>query len=197
MNRSTRFGLLLLLAASAGTFLAVSASAQSSTATTSPTMDVATSKRTLTKDEISGDTAEKIAHVCEDFATKHGYPGVIYILDTYGDIVHAHRMDGVRPVQMDGAITKARTALFYRANTHELADRIASDPVQQDPVMVFLGGETGTPAEVNGSNTFALVRTMFASPAFASSAPIFDRRPSGTFVSIHSATLVRSSARPS
>lgn len=80
-------------------------------------------KRSLSKIEISGEAAEKIAHLCEDFARKHNYPAVIFILDPSGNIVHAHRMDGIRPVQFDGALRKARTALFFRASTHELQNR--------------------------------------------------------------------------
>jgi uncharacterized protein GlcG (DUF336 family) len=80
-------------------------------------------KKSLSKVEISGEAAEKIAHLCEDFATKHNYPTVVFILDPSGNIVHAHRMDGIRPVQFDGALRKAKTALFYRASTHELQNR--------------------------------------------------------------------------
>jgi len=131
MRTHIRFALIFLAAAAALGLVAANAAAQSVAGNGSAVLSPEAAKRTLTKGEISAETAEKIAHVCEDFATKHGYPGVIYITDTFGDLVHVHRMDGTRPVQLDGAITKAKTALFYRANTHELADRIANDPVQQ------------------------------------------------------------------
>jgi glc operon protein GlcG len=130
MPRLIRLGICSVATAAAFALIATGASAQS-TDKSSIVMSPEMSKRTLTKDVISAETAEKIAHVCEDFATKHGYPGVIYIIDPFGDLVHVHRMDGTRPVQLDGAITKAKTALFYRANTHELADRIANNPVEQ------------------------------------------------------------------
>jgi glc operon protein GlcG len=87
-------------------------------------------KRMLTKGEISADAAERIAHIYVEFAKKHNYPGVVYILDPFGNIVHAHRMDGARPIQIDGAITKARTALYYRTTTHELAQRIEKNPAE-------------------------------------------------------------------
>jgi uncharacterized protein GlcG (DUF336 family) len=129
MLKQIRFAVTFLAVAAALALAAGNASAQT-VAAKDAVMSPENSKRTLTKDSISADTAEKIAHVCEDFAKKHGYAGVIYITDPFGDIVHVHRMDGTRPVQLDGAITKAKTALFYRANTHELADRILKDPAQ-------------------------------------------------------------------
>lgn len=88
-------------------------------------------KRSLSKVEISGEAAEKIAHLCEDFAAKHNYPTVIFILDPSGNIVHAHRMDGIRPVQFDGALRKAKTALFFRTSTHELQNRAQNSISEQ------------------------------------------------------------------
>jgi glc operon protein GlcG len=130
MSRKIRLWLPLLTVAAACLLVAGNVASQSAPAA-GTTLSPENSKKTLTKNEISADAAEKIAHVCEDFATKHNYSAVIYITDTFGDLVHVHRMDGTRSVQLDGAITKAKTALFYHANTHELADRIADDPVQQ------------------------------------------------------------------
>ncbi len=146
MLRKTRFAGTLLAVAAAFALLPGSAAAQSAPDKDGVVMSPENAKRTLTKDTISADAAEKISHVCEAFATKHGYPGVIYIIDPFGDLVHVHRMDGTRPVQLDGAITKAKTALFYRANTHELADRIANDPVQQ--VQMWAHGFHPTPGGV-------------------------------------------------
>jgi uncharacterized protein GlcG (DUF336 family) len=133
MIRQIRFALAILAVATMGSFAASARAqvAQPAQGKDSSILSPEASKRTLTKGVVSAEAAEKIAHVCEDFATKHGYPSVIYIIDPFGDLVHVHRMDGTRPVQLDGAITKAKTALFYRANTHELADRIANDPVAQ------------------------------------------------------------------
>jgi glc operon protein GlcG len=81
-------------------------------------------KRSLATNEIKGEAAEKIAQACQDFATRHNYVAVIFILDPSGNIVHAHRMDGIRPVQFESALNKAKTALFMRTSTRELAERI-------------------------------------------------------------------------
>jgi uncharacterized protein GlcG (DUF336 family) len=107
-----------------------SARAQSNKAE-NPVITGETAKRLLTKNEISAEAAEKIAKVYLDFARKHNYVGTVFILDPFGAIVYAQRMDGARPVQIDGAITKARTALHYRTTTHELANRIAKNPGEQ------------------------------------------------------------------
>lgn len=88
-------------------------------------------KKALTKDEISGDTAAKIAQVCQDFAAKHNFAAIIFILDPSGNIVHSHRMDGARPIQFNSALNKARTALFMRTSTHQLANRFANNITQQ------------------------------------------------------------------
>lgn len=80
-------------------------------------------KKALTKSEISGVTAAKIAQVCEDFATQHSIAVSIFILSPAGSIVHAHRMDGQSPTAIDTALYKAQSALYSRVSTHELANR--------------------------------------------------------------------------
>lgn len=88
-------------------------------------------KRSLAKNEITGEAAAKIAQACQDFATQHNYAAVIFILDPSGNIVHAHRMDGIRPVQFESALNKAKTALFMRTSTRELADRIHGNATEE------------------------------------------------------------------
>jgi uncharacterized protein GlcG (DUF336 family) len=80
-------------------------------------------KRALSKSEISGDTAEKIAKACQDFATAHNIGVSIFILSPSGNIVHAHRMDGQNPINIDTGLYKAQTALYMRTSTHAAANR--------------------------------------------------------------------------
>ena len=117
-----------LLAIAAFALVALNASAQSADKFT---LSEDAAKKALTKDEISGETAAKIAQVCQDFAAKHNFSAIIFILDPSGNIVHAHRMDGARPIQFDSALNKARTALFMRASTHQLENRFANNIPQQ------------------------------------------------------------------
>ena len=88
-------------------------------------------RRALAKNEISGEAAAKIAQACQDFATQHNYAAVIFILDPSGNIVHAHRMDGIRPVQFESALNKAKTALFMRTTTRQLNDRVAGNTAEE------------------------------------------------------------------
>jgi glc operon protein GlcG len=79
--------------------------------------------RAMTRDEISIDTAEKIAKICVDFARQHSIAITVFIISPSGNIVYSYRMDGQRPTNIDTALYKAQTALYNRASTHELVDR--------------------------------------------------------------------------
>jgi uncharacterized protein GlcG (DUF336 family) len=72
-------------------------------------------KRALTKAEISGETAEKLAKVCEAYAVEHNISVSIFIISPSGSIVHAHRMDGQGPINIETALYKAQTALYLAA----------------------------------------------------------------------------------
>lgn len=88
-------------------------------------------KRTLTRAEISADTAEKIAQACIDFAKEKKIAVTVFILDPTGDIVHAHRMDGQIPINIDTALLKAKSVLFTRDSTHARANMVANNlPLQ-------------------------------------------------------------------
>ena len=84
-------------------------------------------KKAMTRDEISADTAEKIAKACLDFAAQNKIAVSIFILSPSGQIVHAHRMDGQNPVNVQTALWKAQTALFTHGSTHAAANRYADD----------------------------------------------------------------------
>ena len=77
----------------------------------------------LTPDEISIDTAEKIGKACVDFAKQHSIAITVFIISPSGNIVYGYRMDGQKPTNIDTALYKAQTALYNRASTHSLVDR--------------------------------------------------------------------------
>ena len=81
-------------------------------------------KKALTKTEISGDTAAKIAQVCLDFAKQHNIAVSIFVVSPSGQIVHAHRMDGQAPINIETGLMKAQSALYTRTSTHEFANRV-------------------------------------------------------------------------
>jgi glc operon protein GlcG len=81
--------------------------------------------------EISADTAEKIAQACLDFAKEKKIAVTVFILSPTGDIVHAHRMDGQIPINIETALLKAKSVLFTRDSTHARANMVANNlPLQ-------------------------------------------------------------------
>src|SRR6266550_5903619 len=43
---------------------------------------------------IKADLAERLSHICQENAKKHGGSATVVILDPFGQIIHEHRMDG-------------------------------------------------------------------------------------------------------
>ena len=72
-------------------------------------------KKAMTNEEISLDTAEKITQVCIDYAKKHNYKVAISVLAPNGSIVAAHRMDGQGSANIELAMKRAQTVLFWHA----------------------------------------------------------------------------------
>lgn len=88
-------------------------------------------KKALTKSEISADTAEKIAQACIDFAKEKNFAVTVFILSPTGEIVHAHRMDGQVPINIETALLKAKSVLYTRDSTHARANMVANNlPLQ-------------------------------------------------------------------
>ena len=84
-------------------------------------------KRALTKTEISGEVAEKIAKVCEAYAVEHRISVSIFVISPSGSIVHSHRMDGQGPINIETALYKAQTALYTRRPTSFYEKQYATD----------------------------------------------------------------------
>ena len=127
-TRTFRMWLVFLLAAAAFAPMTADVSAQSKDKIM-VTGDAA--KRAVTYGEISGDAAAKIAQACQDFATQHNFPAAIFVLDPYGGIVHSHRMDGIRPFEIEAALSRAKAALY----------RLAANPsntIESNPNLVAL-----------------------------------------------------------
>jgi len=84
-------------------------------------------KKTLIKNEISADTAAKITQACVDFAVKNNIAVSVFILSPTGQIVHAHRMDGQVPINIETGLMKAQSVLFTRDSSHTRANQVAND----------------------------------------------------------------------
>jgi uncharacterized protein GlcG (DUF336 family) len=85
-------------------------------------------KNTKTRDEISLDTARKIAEHCFQAATQRKLGASIFVLNPSGHIVYALRSDGQTPIGVETALLKAKTALFMRGSTHAEMNRMIQNP---------------------------------------------------------------------
>src|SRR5215468_1255670 len=84
-------------------------------------------KKSLMKNEISADTAEKITQACVDFAKKNNIAVTVFILSPTGQVVHAHRMDGQVPINIETAQLKAQSVLYTRDSSHVRANTVANN----------------------------------------------------------------------
>ena len=76
-------------------------------------------------------TAERIAEVCEEAATKEGVEISIMVLDHDGNQVYMDRMDGQGYLNIITADMKARTALKLRAPSKNLMNSAIKDPERE------------------------------------------------------------------
>lgn len=84
-------------------------------------------KKTLMRNEISVDTAAKIAQACVEFAKKENQAVTVFILSPTGQIVYSYRMDGQVPINIETAHLKAQSALYTRDSTHARANQVANN----------------------------------------------------------------------
>ena len=84
-------------------------------------------KKTLVKNEISVDTAEKITQACGEFAKKNNQTVTVFILSPTGQIVHSYRMDGQVPINIETAQLKAQSVLYTRDSSHQRANQVANN----------------------------------------------------------------------
>jgi len=84
-------------------------------------------KKTLLRNEISVETAEKITNACVEFAKKNNQAVTVFILSPTGQIVHAYRMDGQVPINIETAELKARSVLYTRDSSHQRANQVANN----------------------------------------------------------------------
>jgi uncharacterized protein GlcG (DUF336 family) len=84
-------------------------------------------KKTLLKNEISVETAAKITQACVEYAKKVNMAVSIFILSPTGQIVHAYRMDGQLPINIETAKLKAESVLYTRDSSHTRANQVANN----------------------------------------------------------------------
>jgi glc operon protein GlcG len=84
-------------------------------------------KKSMTKTEISADTAEKITQACVNFAKEKNIAVSVFVLNPTGQIVHAHRMDSQVPINVETALLKAKSVLYTHDSTHARANMVANN----------------------------------------------------------------------
>lgn len=84
-------------------------------------------KKTMIKNEINVETAEKIAKSCVDWAKKNNQAVTVFILTPTGQTVYSYRMDGQVPINIETARLKAESVLFTRDSTHARANQVANN----------------------------------------------------------------------
>jgi uncharacterized protein GlcG (DUF336 family) len=124
MKQARIFSVRLMLAAATLTALTGQLSAQN---LSKFVISDEAAKKTMIKNEISGETAAKIAQACADFAVKNNQAVTVFILSPTGQIVHAHRMDGQVPINIETALLKAQSVLYTRDSTHQRANMVANN----------------------------------------------------------------------
>src|SRR5665213_4109879 len=124
-----------------------SASAWAQGATPAPfnkvTVSEEVAKRTLMKAVINADTARAITDACVEW--QKGQPGnvsiAVFVLSPTGEIIDAHKMDGVLPIGAETGLMKAKTALYARMPSALVAQRF--NTVEGRLIRLDLGKEEG------------------------------------------------------
>jgi glc operon protein GlcG len=103
--------------------------------------------------QISGDSAKKIARTCRAWAAARNGSASIYIVDTHGTFVHQERGDGQIFNNIRTAKLKAETALQTRQPTSIRSVQLANDPSGNPRQLIQFGFFTnsgGIPIVVDG-----------------------------------------------
>jgi uncharacterized protein GlcG (DUF336 family) len=87
----------------------------------------AAAERAGTRAQINGVTARAIVDACLAYAKANNASYAIYVLGPGGEMVQTHVMDGQLPIGVETALVKARTALYARMPTREVAERYAGN----------------------------------------------------------------------
>ncbi len=79
---------------------------------------------------ISLEAAQRVAHAAESFARARGWPVVIAVFDSTGQLALLYRLDQSNLAAVDLAQRKAETAVRFRRPTKAFEDIIASGGVR-------------------------------------------------------------------
>ncbi|SES31913.1 GlcG/HbpS family heme-binding protein [Streptomyces qinglanensis] len=131
----------------AGTFGALSASAQAPSADAAAAVPKA---KTTTTRHLTADAATDAARSALAAAEKEGRQVTVAVVDRNGNTLVTLRGDGAGPQSYESAVEKAYTAVSWNAPTSKLTERLESAPNLKDiPGTLFLPG--GVPVTHRGT----------------------------------------------
>lgn len=110
--------------------------------------------KTITKQSIAAETAQKLIAAGEMAAREIGVPMVIAVCDESGVLKSFTRMDGAALLSVEIAQDKAHTAVSFGIATHEWFEFVKNDPpllhgIIKTPRLVVFGG--GYPIKIDGA----------------------------------------------
>ncbi|QDQ12255.1 GlcG/HbpS family heme-binding protein [Streptomyces spectabilis] len=141
----------VLGAVGAGTFGAVSASADAPAAAAEAAVTADAGNRDLTRStHLTVAAATKAAQATLDAAKKENQRVTVAVVDRNGNTIVTLRGDGAGPQSYESAERKAFTAVSWNAPTSALAKRLEQAPTLKDiPGTLFLAG--GAPVTAEGA----------------------------------------------
>lgn len=96
------------------------------------------------------DAARSVAAAAEVEAQRQGWPVAIAIVDSAGELVCFHRLDGTQPASLGIAVGKARTAARFKRPTKALEDAVAGGRTALLAVDGLVPMEGGLPIAIDG-----------------------------------------------
>lgn len=122
-------------------------------------------KQLLEQNSINIATAEKIAKVCIDEATKQGVRVSIAIYDQYGEPVYMYRMDGQAKIAIETAMMKARTTLNTRQSSKAAMNAVARGGSEARQIMFGnFANSGGLPITINGNQFIGAIGVGGSAP---------------------------------
>ncbi|AMN39916.1 GlcG/HbpS family heme-binding protein [Rhodoplanes sp. Z2-YC6860] len=77
---------------------------------------------------LTSDDAQRIMTACKAEAEKHGWRATIVIVDEFGALMLAERLEGAAPISAEVALSKAKTSALTRRPTKFWEDRAKDRP---------------------------------------------------------------------
>jgi uncharacterized protein GlcG (DUF336 family) len=122
-------------------------------------------KQLLEQNSINISTAEKIAKVCVDEATKQGVRVSIAIYDQYGEPVYMYRMDGQPRIAIETAMMKAKTTLNTRRSSKAAMNAVRNGGSEAQQILFGnFANSGGLPITINGNQFIGAIGVGGSAP---------------------------------